>query len=723
MKNCDEYGNEIKDTGKTCPTCGAEPETARPTCGAEPERARPTCGAEPETARPTSGAEPGTELPPEFTEDKARDTANRNEVVLLAGRAMRGDDSVWGEIYEKTQRYVYYMALKFLRSEQDAQDVTQEVFIQAIRSIGQLYTADSFFGWLRSIIFSKCKDLMKKKKPILLEEDEDGGSPLDDMPEISGNFIPDMALDDAETRRMILELVDALPYQQRQAVLFYYYDEMTVGQIAAVMECPEGTVKSRLNYARRQIKKGVEEHEKKGVKLYGTAVLPILSILLREQAKTMLIPQTVAGGLGSILGTAASSAAVTAEAGAAVSAATAEATAGTTGSVAGAAEAGAATAGATAEATAGTVTSATTAATTADAATTAASAATATGAALTTKIIIGIVTAAVLIGGGVMLLISGDDTSRPEPPLSPITSPPASDRDPQTEPQVSENNGNNTNSDKDPNSGRIEIPGEVRAVVEQISGAFQTGDRAELLRLWQDPALKNFLLDNISGRGQYYRFKVADVVFAMYDMSEVGSSVLEAHLTYLGLLQNGNGPYIRISGVSISDDLSWLAGIDSEDAVVGMNYHYETITNDTVTGAWEDAIYRLDGSLYYSESGQTVDYLLEGISHSIRFGLAIDDGYRYLQRNETFFEYSKGLQTGNSHYILYGKTGRIMYEDFNDNRKWRVVNYNDSGVVISDSSGEHSEDYVPYETEPRFNKTGVESLLNIIRNDLDLPNQ
>ena len=74
--NCIECVGQINDTDATCPHCGAAQTL---------------------------------ELPPEFAEDVAQDAANRNEVVLLAERAMQGDDSVWGEIYEKTKRYVYYI--------------------------------------------------------------------------------------------------------------------------------------------------------------------------------------------------------------------------------------------------------------------------------------------------------------------------------------------------------------------------------------------------------------------------------------------------------------------------------------------------------------------------------------------------------------------------------------------------------------------------------------
>ena len=264
MKVCSECGLEVKETARTCPHCGASSD---------------------------------------------REASNRSEVAKLVELAIRGDESVWGDIYEKTHRYVYYMALKTLRDDQDAQDITQDVYLQAMRSIGQLKSADSFFGWLRSIIYSKCMDLMKKKKPVLLDDDEDGGSPLDDMPELDEEFLPERVLDNAETRRMILKLVDDLPLQQRQTILYFYYDEMTVEQISTLMECASGTVKSRLNYARQSIKKGVEDHERKGVKLYGMGILPILTILLREEVRDLLIPEALAGGIGAIFGTAAGAAA------------------------------------------------------------------------------------------------------------------------------------------------------------------------------------------------------------------------------------------------------------------------------------------------------------------------------------------------------------------------------------------------------------------------------
>jgi RNA polymerase sigma factor (sigma-70 family) len=291
--------------------------------------------------------------------------AEKAEVTILIERAMNGDDSVWGEVYEKTRRYVYFIALKFLRNEQDAEDITQDVYIQVIRSVGQLYSADSFYGWLRRIIFSKCTDFTKKKKPVLAEDIE---LDLDNSPEIDDAFLPDMVLDSAETRRMVMELIDALPDVQRQTVLFYYYDEMTVDQIAALMECSAGTVKSRLNYARAKIKEGVKEHERKGIKLYGIGTLPILSILLQQQAQALELPVSLGTGIAAILGESA--------------AATGTAASGTAAS--GTAAAGAIEAGSTA-----------------------------TTAALSTKVIAGITAAVIAAGAGVAGLVYMNQSDEP----------------------------------------------------------------------------------------------------------------------------------------------------------------------------------------------------------------------------------------------------------------------------------------------------------------------
>ena len=235
-----------------------------------------------------------------FSKDKHREASVRNNVISLVERATQGDVSVWEAIYNETYRFVYYIAYKYLHSEHDTQDITQEIYIHVISSIKQLNSALNFYGWLRRIIHTRCINYINRNKTVLMDDNENGVSFVDDIQEINEDFIPDEALDNEETQKMILDLVDALPNNQRQAIIMFYYDEMSIEQIAVLTNCPEGTIKSRLYNARKNIKLGIEKYEMQGVKLYGTVSLPVLSILLKEHAQNLQIPLSIKNGFSTI---------------------------------------------------------------------------------------------------------------------------------------------------------------------------------------------------------------------------------------------------------------------------------------------------------------------------------------------------------------------------------------------------------------------------------------
>jgi RNA polymerase sigma factor (sigma-70 family) len=304
---CWKCGKNLGVIGAFCPNCGASFSNLPSSLTAKDnsEQLSPLTVENNSTQQPslTVAGNPGqppslsatdsSDKPPSLTaaDNPGQPPSLQYDITTMVNYAIQGDNSYWDGIFSHSYRYVYYQAMKFLKSEQDAQDVTQDVYMQVFRSIKSLNSADSFYGWLRSIVFSKCNDLVKKNKNILLNENDDEHSVINDLEENDDNFIPDMALDNDETKRMILDIVDALPYEQRQIIMYYYYDELPVSEIAELMDCPVGTVKSRLNYARKQIKQGVLEHEKKGVKLYGAAGLPVLLLLFKEQAYALTIPQ------------------------------------------------------------------------------------------------------------------------------------------------------------------------------------------------------------------------------------------------------------------------------------------------------------------------------------------------------------------------------------------------------------------------------------------------
>lgn len=99
----------------------------------------------------------------------------------------------------------------------------------------------------------------------------------------AGN-LPDEVLDRAETTRLVREIIDGLPEDQRAVIGMYYYQEMPVKEIAAALGASESAVKSRLLYGRRKIEAQVRDLEKKGTKLYGLAPIPFLLWLMGAQA-------------------------------------------------------------------------------------------------------------------------------------------------------------------------------------------------------------------------------------------------------------------------------------------------------------------------------------------------------------------------------------------------------------------------------------------------------
>ena len=237
-------------------------------------------------------------------------------------RCLSGDQQAQEELVLAAQNRVYYHCRKMLKHEEDALDATQEVLISMLTRLDRLQDPEAFWGWLSAMTANHCRNVLTRgRREAQIPEDDEGNSLLDAFESLDEQTVPDKALDNDETRRMIVELVDQLPPPQRQCVLMFYYEEMSVKDIAAALETSEGTVKSRLNYARKAIKSGVDAYAAQGVKLY--SALPFLVYFLQRDA-----------GIGGLSASAAEALARSVLAGAAGTAAAGTAAAGAAGTVA-----------------------------------------------------------------------------------------------------------------------------------------------------------------------------------------------------------------------------------------------------------------------------------------------------------------------------------------------------------------------------------------------------
>ena len=213
--------------------------------------------------------------------------------------AQGGDPEAQSALYTAMYKRVYYLALRMTGSPEDAEDAAQESFLSAFRALPQLADPNAFEGWLFQIAANKCRNVLRKEgKYTQLPEDEDGRTMLDELPEENEALIPASALDNSDHRAIILSIIEALPQQQRECVLLFYYSQLSVKQIAQALDCSEGTVKSRLNYARQKIREGIlATEERDGIRLH--ALVPIGMLFLKDfQLTTAGMTAAALGGAG-----------------------------------------------------------------------------------------------------------------------------------------------------------------------------------------------------------------------------------------------------------------------------------------------------------------------------------------------------------------------------------------------------------------------------------------
>lgn len=210
-----------------------------------------------------------------------------NSYTEAVQKAMKGDQEAYTYLYEQTYTKCFYLARKFLNSEPTAQDIVQDAYVKAFKSLDTLEDPEKFPSWIGTIVSNLSKNELKRRKVTLFSETEN-----EDGQDISDTFVddrvsvqPEVVMDQNETTRLMKEIIDTLTDEQRICVTMFYMEQMSVKEMASVLEVSENTVKSRLNYGRQKIKDKVLDLEKKGTKLYGLAPIPFFLLLLKEDVK------------------------------------------------------------------------------------------------------------------------------------------------------------------------------------------------------------------------------------------------------------------------------------------------------------------------------------------------------------------------------------------------------------------------------------------------------
>ncbi len=214
--------------------------------------------------------------------------------IEAVGLAKDGKEEGYNFLYQQTYQKSYYVALKYMKQEEAALDVLQDAYIKAFQSLEQLQDAEKFAGWFSRIVATKALDELKKKKIVLfsqMQTEEKDISMEEILEDDRIDTQPELALDKEETSRLVQEMIGSLSDEQRFCIIMFYVEEMSVKEIAETLGVSENTVKSRLNYGRKNIKEQVLELEKRGTKLYAMAPLPFfLYLLLQDSMSAQAAP-------------------------------------------------------------------------------------------------------------------------------------------------------------------------------------------------------------------------------------------------------------------------------------------------------------------------------------------------------------------------------------------------------------------------------------------------
>jgi RNA polymerase sigma factor (sigma-70 family) len=177
----------------------------------------------------------------------------------LAQRALGGDAAAFAEIVVNHQKQVWHIAWRMLQHRQEAEDCAQEVFLRVHRSLGQ-YRGESTLGtWIGRVAFTVALRMARKRN---LRVDLPGDEEPDAVFERIGSSEDIVqAKADADQLAILHAAMEQLPSLPRTVLGLHYFDGLTVAEIAELLDCPEGTVKSHLNRGRNRLKAALINQE------------------------------------------------------------------------------------------------------------------------------------------------------------------------------------------------------------------------------------------------------------------------------------------------------------------------------------------------------------------------------------------------------------------------------------------------------------------------------
>lgn len=188
---------------------------------------------------------------------------SENEKILLE-KAKRGDIEAFELLIERYQKKVFTIALKMLGNYDDASELAQEALIKVFKSIKNFKEESSFSTWIYRIVTNTCLDELRKRKKrqvIYIDEDISNADGEIKREIVDHSMTPEYITEKKELKKAVNEAIMSLSEEHRTVIILRDIQGMSYEEIAKITNCPEGTIKSRINRARLSLKEIFTKHK------------------------------------------------------------------------------------------------------------------------------------------------------------------------------------------------------------------------------------------------------------------------------------------------------------------------------------------------------------------------------------------------------------------------------------------------------------------------------
>ncbi|ADU21381.1 RNA polymerase sigma factor [Ruminococcus albus] len=203
----------------------------------------------------------------------------RNELIKIVEQAKNGNKEAFRCLYEEYYDRLYFFILKNVDSKEAAEDITHDTFLKSMEKINTLEKPENYVTWLHSIAYNKCTDMFRSRKcNVYFDNDEDMENAMDNLSLNEPIMVPEDYATDNDRARQLKSMIDSLKPDMKSALVLYYYNDMSISDVAKTMGITENNVKQKLLRARKKLKSKIEELGGKGIML---SAVPMNELLHR----------------------------------------------------------------------------------------------------------------------------------------------------------------------------------------------------------------------------------------------------------------------------------------------------------------------------------------------------------------------------------------------------------------------------------------------------------